>query len=135
MTKLISTLSIATVLVFLAACAAGPAPGVGMWGWWKGNGRPRRVNPRFRAVFLTKTAERAEHIAALAAAVARNRDRLVCYSATQDAFLSDPDALRSPIFIDHQGRWQSLVNLHPSSRTMRTPIRLAVCWFASVFVC
>lgn len=31
MTKLIRTLSIATVLVFLAACAAGPAPGVGMW--------------------------------------------------------------------------------------------------------
>jgi len=31
MTKFIRTLSIATVLVFLAACAAAPAPGVGAW--------------------------------------------------------------------------------------------------------
>ncbi len=31
MTRLIKTLSIATVIAFLAACVAGPAPGVGMW--------------------------------------------------------------------------------------------------------
>jgi hypothetical protein len=94
--------------------------------WWLGNGRPRRLNPRFRAVFLTKSAERAEHIAALAAETARNKDRLVCYVATQDTFLTEPAALTSPIFFDHHGRWQSLVNLHPSSHTKRTPIRLEV---------
>ena len=31
MTKLTRTLSIATILVFLGACAAGTAPGVGAW--------------------------------------------------------------------------------------------------------
>lgn len=94
--------------------------------WWFESGRPRRINPRFRTVFLTKTAERAEHIAALASEIARNNDRLVCYCATQDSFLSEPDALTNGIFIDHYGRWQSLVSLHPSSSAKRTPIRLAV---------
>jgi hypothetical protein len=31
MTKFIKTISISTVLIFLAACAAAPAPGVGAW--------------------------------------------------------------------------------------------------------
>jgi hypothetical protein len=94
--------------------------------WWLGRGTPRRINPRFRVVFLTKTAERAEHIAALAAEATANKDRRLCYAATQDSFLADPMGLTSPIFIDHHGAWQPLANLHASSHTKRTPIRLGV---------
>ncbi len=91
--------------------------------WWKGQGEhvPR---PYFRAVFLTRSQERAYHILWLAQTCARNADRHVVYAATQDAYLTEPRALQSPLFIDHHGRWQSLVNLHPSSNFHRAPVRL-----------
>jgi len=95
--------------------------------WWKVNGKPRDVNLRFRVAFLTKSAERAEHIATLACEVARNKDRRLCYVATQAAFLAAPDALTSPLFFDHTGRWRSLVDLHPAAPPNREPIRLPDC--------
>lgn len=91
--------------------------------WWKGQAKTRS-RPLFRAVFLTRSQERAYHILWLAQTCARNADRLLVYAATQDAFLTEPRALQSPLFLDHHGRWQSLVNLHPSSNFHRTPIRL-----------
>ena len=91
--------------------------------WWKRQigDRPR---PYFRAVFLTTTAERASHILWLTRECARNHDRHLCYAATQDVFLSSDNPLQSPLFNDHHGHWQALVNLHPSSTFTRTPIRL-----------
>lgn len=80
--------------------------------------------PAFRVVVLTKGAERARHILWLARDCARNPDRRLCYAATQDTFLADPLAVTSPVFNDHHGGWQSLVNLHPTSRFLREPIRL-----------
>jgi len=94
-------------------------------GWWIAQGRPRQVNPRFRVAFLTRTADRTENILSLASDLARNKDRLLCYAMTLDDYLSGFDVLVRSVFLDHRGRWQSLVNTHPSSRSSKTPVRLA----------
>ena len=101
--------------------------------WWKGQGE-RGTRPFFRVVFLTRSQERANHILWLAQTCARNTDRHLVYAATQDAFLTESRALQNPLFIDHHGRWHSLVNLHPSSNFHRAPVRLSrpVSQFASV---
>lgn len=91
--------------------------------WWKGQGE-RGPRPYFRTVFLTRSQERAYHILWLAQTCARNFDRHLVYAATQDDYLTEPRALQSPLFLDHRGRWQSLVNLHPTSNFHRAPIRL-----------
>lgn len=91
--------------------------------WWKGQGE-RGARPFFRVVFLTRSQERANHILWLARSCARNADRHLIYAATQDAYLAESRALQLPLFLDHHGRWQSLVNLHPTSRFERTPVRL-----------
>ena len=95
-----------------------------VWGIWKrGGGHEQR--PYFRVAFVTTTAERAEHILGLALECARNRDRRLCYATTIDQFLAEPDALRFPLFLDHTGNWQALVNVHPSSRFTRSPVRIS----------
>jgi len=94
-----------------------------VWGIWKrGGGREQR--PYFRVAFVTTTADRAHHILGLAQDCARNRDRKLCYATTIDQFLAEPDALRSPLFLDHYGNWQALVNEHPSARFIRSPVRI-----------
>lgn len=91
---------------------------------WRAHGSGGE-RPLFRVVVLTKGATRAQHILWLARACARNPDRHLCYAATQDAFLANPLAVTSPVLNDHHGGWQSLVNLHPTSRFLREPIRLS----------
>jgi hypothetical protein len=90
---------------------------------WNAGGR-KGERPAFRVVFLTLGVERMRHILWLARACARNPDRKLCYAATQDAFLAEPMAVTAPILNDHHGSWQSLVDLHPTSRFLREPIRL-----------
>jgi hypothetical protein len=90
---------------------------------WRDNGR-RGPRPYFRVVFLTLGADRANHMLWLAREYARNRDRRLCYAATQAAYLGEPRAVTSPLFNDHHGGWQSLVNPHPSAPFLRTPVRL-----------
>ncbi len=90
---------------------------------WASSGR-KFQRPAFRVVFLTRTQDRADHILSLASALIRNKDRRLFYAATQDAFLSERDALRQPLFLDHSGAWQSLVNLHPTAPILRAPARL-----------
>jgi hypothetical protein len=92
-------------------------------GIWKNNGE-QGARPAFRVVFLTMSAERALHILALARDCARNRDRRLCYAATIDGFLSDPQGLRTPIFLDHGGRWNTLVNPFPTATFQRAPVRI-----------
>ena len=91
-------------------------------GWAKAGRDGSR--PAFRVAFLTKTAERAEHILSLAKELARNQDRRLIVAATQDAFLAEPDVLRQPVFLDHFGGWQSLVNAHPTTAFLKAPVRL-----------
>ena len=90
---------------------------------WQQQGR---VGPRplFLVVFLTKGMQRVHNMLALARDCARNPQRRLCYAATQEAYLADPLAVTSPMFVDHHGDWQSLVNLHPTSRFLREPLRL-----------
>lgn len=80
--------------------------------------------PYFRVIFLTRSVERANHILWLARECARNADRHLVYAATQNAYLTEPRALQTPLFVDHHGRWQALVNVHPTSNFQRTPVRL-----------
>ena len=89
--------------------------------WKRGNRRGRR--PRFRVVFLTTTTDRAEHILVEAGKLARNGDRRLCYAATIDSYLGEADPLVEPLFLDHAGNWQALVNLQPSSPFTRPPVR------------
>lgn len=96
----------------------------GLVAWWKGQGG-LGSRPFFRVVFLTRSQERANHILWLAQSCARNANRHLIYAAMQDAFLTEPRTLQTPLFIDHHGRWQSLVNLHPTSHFERTPVRLS----------
>lgn len=80
--------------------------------------------PRYRVVFLTKSVERGYHILALAGRLAAKPNRRLCYSATLSTFTTDQDCLGAPIFLDHTGAWQALVNLHPSGLFARSPVRL-----------
>jgi hypothetical protein len=94
-----------------------------VWHQWKrGEGQPPR--PYFRVAFLTLSIERAYHILALARDLAGNPRRRLCYATPLDSYLASSDAVREPLFLDHLGGWQSLVNLHPTATPSRTPVRL-----------
>jgi hypothetical protein len=96
-----------------------------VWQQWKDGGKsgPR---PYFRLAFLTVSISRAYHILTLAHNLARNPRRRLCYAATHDSYLASSDAVREPLFLDHHGRWQALVNLHPTSHFLREPVPLPV---------
>jgi hypothetical protein len=81
--------------------------------------------PRFRVVFLTQSIERAHHILSLAAETAPDNSRRLVYGATLESYVTADDPLREPLFLDHRGEWQSLVDLHPTASYRKTPVRLA----------
>ena len=101
---------------------------------WLKQGK-RWERPRLRVVFLTRTVERAYHILALAAETNRHLSRRLVYAATQDTFVSDPDPLFAPIFVDHFGNWQSLIDLHPTAQFHKAPVRLKMPLEAALLVC
>lgn len=80
--------------------------------------------PRFRVVYLTTGIERAYHILGIAAAVARVRSRQLVLAASQDAYLGAVSPLSTPLFIDHRGAPQSLIDLHPTSTKHRNFVRI-----------
>ncbi len=82
--------------------------------------------PRIRVLFWTDTMERAEHILYAALQLAHNPRRLLVYATTMDTFLNNDDALMQPIFLDHHGRFQAMVDSHPTSRFVREPVRIRV---------
>lgn len=91
---------------------------------WNDNGRPG-IRPSFRVILLAKGAERANHILWLAHSLVRNKDRCLVYASTQDQYLGSATPLTHPIFNDHFGQWQALLNPTPTSGfTLRPPIRL-----------
>lgn len=90
---------------------------------WRTGGKTWE-RPRYRVVFLTKSVERAYHILALAADMTSNRRRRLVYAATLDAYYTDPDSLHAPIFLDHLGQWQALVDLHPTAPFQKAPVRI-----------
>ena len=68
--------------------------------------------------------ERAYHILAYAAEATANERRRLVYAATFDSFVTADDPLNAPIFLDHFGHWQALIDLHPSAVFTKTPVRL-----------
>lgn len=90
---------------------------------WNASGKTWE-RPRFRLAFLTPSIDRTHHILSLAARMTCNRSRRLVLAATQDGFLAEPDPIRSPVFLDHLGYWQSLVDLHPSVPHRQQPVRL-----------
>lgn len=90
---------------------------------WTNAGRngPR---PSFRVLFLTVGIERSNHILWLAHQLAMNADRRLVYATTQDTYLGNDWAVTHPIFNDHLGDWQSLVNYQATSGYLRERIRL-----------
>ena len=80
--------------------------------------------PRFRVVFLTRTVARAYHILSFAAETTANKGRRLIYAATQESYVTAADPLHAPIFLDHFGSWQSLLDPHPTAAFARQPVRL-----------
>jgi hypothetical protein len=80
--------------------------------------------PRFRVVFLTRSVTRAYHILSLVAESTRHTTRRLVYAATFDSFVSESEPLHAPIFLDHVGVWQSLIDLHPTAAHRKEPVRL-----------
>lgn len=94
-----------------------------VWNGWKQQGRPG-PRPYFRVVFLTRSSERSNNILWLARNVAKNRDRHLVYAGTQDGFLASDAPLLEPLFNEHDGQWQCLLQMQPTSRFTLTPVRL-----------
>ncbi len=82
--------------------------------------------PRIRVLFWTDTMERAEHILYAAAQLAQDSRRLLVYATTMDSFLHEDDALMQPLFLDHRGRFQAMVDLHATSAFLREPVKIRV---------
>ncbi len=70
--------------------------------------------------------ERAEHILYVASQLSRDSRRRLVYATTMDTYLSNDDALMQPIFLDHRGRFQAMVDLHPTSAFLREPVKIPV---------
>lgn len=90
---------------------------------WLARGK-RYERPRIRVVFLTPTSERAHHILACAAETTQHRSRRLVYAAPFDDYVTDPDPLFAPLFLDHLGQWQSLIDLHPTAPYLKPGVRL-----------
>jgi hypothetical protein len=85
---------------------------------------PHEQQPLFHVAFLTRSIDPAYHIFSLARELARNKDRRLCYAATQDQYLAEADCVRESLFLDHHGQWQSSANLHPTVAFPKLPVRL-----------
>ncbi len=93
---------------------------------WRTGHIPSRARPRIRVPFFTDTMERAEHILYAASQLVRDPRRLLVYATTMDTYLSNNDALMQPIFLDHHGRFQAIVDSHPTSAFLREPVKIRV---------
>jgi hypothetical protein len=91
---------------------------------WVASGRSWE-RPRFRVVFLTPSVPRAYHILAVAREIAHLPSRRLVLAATHDEYLGSMNPLQAPHFIDHQGAWQSLVDVHPTAEFRRDPARFS----------
>lgn len=80
--------------------------------------------PRLRVLFLTPSVERAYHILALAGRITHRPDRRLVYAAAQRDFVNAVDPLFAPTLLDHHGRWQALIDLHPTAPFTKNQIRL-----------
>ena len=54
-----------------------------------------------------------------------HRSRRLVYAAAFDTYVTDPEPLFAPLFLDHFGNWQSLMDLHPTAPYRKAPVRLS----------
>jgi hypothetical protein len=87
-------------------------------------GERKRDRPRFRVVFLTRSVERTYHLLALAAQTNAHPNRRLVYATPYDHFVTESEPLHAPLFLDHRGAWQSLVDTHPSAAFSKSPVFL-----------
>ena len=80
--------------------------------------------PRFRVVFLTQSVERAYHVLTFAAEATATKSRRLVYAAALESYVSDDNSLHAPLFLDHFGNWQSLIDLHPTAAYTKAPVRM-----------
>jgi hypothetical protein len=90
---------------------------------WKSSDRSKPP-PRYRVLFFMRSTERMKHILATAGQLAGNPDRKLCLGVSVAEYLSDPNPLRSPIALDHHGKWNGIVAEQYDARYLREPIRL-----------
>ena len=90
---------------------------------WEAHGRTWE-RPRFRVAFLTPTIDRAHHILALSQRMAVHKSRRLVYAATYDSYVGESDPIRTPLFLDHDGHWQALVDLHPTANFLKSQVRI-----------
>ena len=90
---------------------------------WRHNGK-QWERPRFRVVFLTPTPVRAQHILSLAGTLTQHPARRLIYAAPFDTFVTDSEPLTAPLFLDHSGQWQALIDLNPSAPFRKEAVRL-----------
>jgi hypothetical protein len=105
---------------------------------WLARWRERKEEgfpPRFRVLLLTRSTIRVRDMLAVARTLSRWKNRRLCLAATIQEFLAERDAVRSPIFLDHFGHWQSLVRVHPVEGNVKPPVRLPAGVQTSAFVC
>ena len=90
---------------------------------WAASGKAWE-EPRFRAIFLTASVARAYHVLALARTLQTHPARRLVYAAPLSSFITEPDPLTAPLFLDHFGHWQALADPHPTAAFVKAPVRL-----------
>ena len=90
---------------------------------WR-RGDRKRPPPRYRVLFLLRSMQRNKHVLRTARQVASNASRRLCLGVLVADYLSEPNPLRSPIAVDHHGRWQGIVSEAYEAQFQREPLRL-----------
>jgi hypothetical protein len=80
--------------------------------------------PPFRVAFLTRSIDRAYHILALARDLAAVKNRHLVLAATHECYVADSDPVRSPLFLNHDGHCQALVDLDPTAGHIHSSVRI-----------
>ncbi len=90
---------------------------------WKGSDRSKPP-PRYRVLFFMRSTERMKHVLSTAGQLAGNPDRKLCLGVSVAEYLSDPNPLRLPIALEHDGNWQPIVNECYEAQFHRKPASL-----------
>jgi hypothetical protein len=90
---------------------------------WR-RGDRKRPPPRYRVLFFMRSMQRNKHVLRTARQVATNPERRLCLGVLVADYLSEGNPLRSPMAVDHHGRWQGIVSEAYEAQFQREPLRL-----------
>ena len=80
---------------------------------------PRRAKHRLAPLLTEPDRER------LAATMARNPKRRLVYAAPFDTYVTHPEPLLAPLFLDHTGNRQALLGACPTGRSKGSAVALS----------